>query len=224
MSRPVVAVVDTGVDDALALVVAARHPALELRGVVCSAGNVSLERVLANTHYVLEMLDARVPVAAGADRRLTGRRFAGRDVHGPDGLAGLGPRDSRVMLHRSMRPAAELATVDVVIVCLGPATSLVGLPLGRVVASYARPGQANYEMDPLAARSVEVENADVPEHPISVDPAEGPLGELVAGLLTHQVRRGAGLGDAAVMLRLAEPDLRPPHWAHRVQSLAAARG
>ena len=223
MSLPVVAVVDTGVDDALALVVAARHPALDLRGVLCTAGNVPLERVLANTHHVLSLLDVRAPVAVGAARRLNGLRFAGRSVHGPDGLAGLGPQDGPVTSDRVVLAAAELVTPDVVVVSLGPLTSLVGLPVGRVVASYARPGEANHEMDPPAARSVAAEKADVPDHPVSITPGEGPLGELVADLLRHQARRAAGLGDAAVMLGLAEPSLGPQHWTHRVQLLAAGR-
>lgn len=223
MSLPVVAVVDTGVDDALALAVAARHPALDLRGVVCTAGNVPLERVLANTHYVLDLLDARVPVAVGAARSLDGLRFAGRSVHGPDGLAGLGPRDEPPASGRVVAAAAELITPGTVVVCLGPLTSLVGLPVGRVVASYARPGEANHEMDPPAARSVAAEYADVPDHPVSITTGEGPLGELVTSLLRHQARRATGLGDAAVMLGLAEPGLEPHHWAHRLQLLAAAR-
>ncbi|HEX6335569.1 MAG TPA: nucleoside hydrolase [Jiangellaceae bacterium] len=222
MSLAVVAVVDTGVDDALALVVAARHPALDLRGVVCTAGNVPLERVLANTHYMLDLLDARVPVAVGAVRSLDGLRFTGRSVHGPDGLAGLGPRDEPPASGR-VGAAAELITPDTVVVCLGPLTSLVGLPVGRVVASYARPGEANYEMDPPAARSVAAEYADVPDHPVSITTGDTPLGELVAGLLRHQARRATGLGDAAVMLGLAEPGLGPQHWTRRLQRLAAAR-
>jgi inosine-uridine nucleoside N-ribohydrolase len=216
-------VVDTGVDDALAVVVAARHPALDLRGVVCTAGNVPLERVLTNTHYVLDLLDARVPVAVGAARRLNGLRFANRSVHGPDGLAGLGPPAEPAASNHVVLTAAELVTPDVVVICLGPLTPLVGLPVGRVVASYAHPGEANYEMDPSAARSVAAENADVPDHPVSITPGESPLGELVAGLLYHQAHRAAGLGDAAVMLGLAEPSLGPQHWTRRVQLLAAER-
>jgi hypothetical protein len=76
-------------------------------------------------------------------------------------------------------------------------------------------------MDPSAARSVAAEKADVPDHPVSITPGESPLGELVAGLLYHQAHRAAGLGDAAVMLGLAEPRLGPQHWTRRVQLLAA---
>ncbi|HSI92242.1 MAG TPA: nucleoside hydrolase [Jiangellaceae bacterium] len=236
MSRRIVAVVDTGVDDALALVVAVRHPALDLRGVVCTAGNVPLTRVLANTRYVLDLLGATVPIAAGAERRMDGERFGDRSVHGPDGLAGLGPAGepapdpvvrpdkSNATGQRVVRPdTSEIVTPEDVVVSLAPLTPLVGVPAGRIVAAYARPGQANYEMDPVAAALVDVEHLDVPDHAVEISHGETPVGELVAGLVRHQVGRGAGLGDAAVMLALAEPRLDPREWAGRVHDLAAAR-
>ncbi len=232
MSLAIVTVVDTGVDDALALVVAARHPALDLRGVVCTGGNVPLPRVLTNTKYVLDLLDAKVPIAIGAARSLDGRPYGDRSVHGPDGLAGLGPPDEPAP-DRLVRTGRDNAAVqrlvrpdnsqEIVVVSLGPLTPLVGVPAARIVAAYARPGQANYEMDPNAAAQVAVEPVDVPDHPVPIAPGATPLGDLVAGLLRHQVRRGAGLGDAAVMLALAEPDLDPQQWAPCMQSLAAGR-
>ncbi|HEU4541877.1 MAG TPA: nucleoside hydrolase [Jiangellaceae bacterium] len=242
MSLPIVAVVDTGVDDALALVVAARHPAVDLRGVVCTAGNVPLPRVLANTQYVLDLIGAKAPVAVGAAHRLDGGRFGDRSVHGPDGLAGLGPPDAPTWLRvvgaeprNTAGPAvvrldksgeiavADLVTPDTFVVSLGPLTPLVGVPAGRIVASYSRRGEANYEMDPAAAEAVAVDHADVPDHPVPITPGEGPVGELVRGLLRHQRHRGAGLGDAAVMLHIAEPDLDRGRWARRLQTLAARR-
>jgi hypothetical protein len=219
VSIAIVTVVDTGVDDALALVVAVRHPALDLRGVVCTGGNVPLPRVLTNTRYVLGLLDAEVPIAVGAERRLDGRPFGDRSVHGPDGLAGLGPPDDPPD-GTSAPTAADLITPDAVVVSLAPLTPLVGVPAGRIVASYARPGQGNYEMDPAAAAAVVVEHSDVSDHPVRITPGGTPVGELVTGLLRHQARRAKSTGDAAVLLNLAEPELDPRQWARSVQSLA----
>ncbi len=240
MSSAIVMVVDTGVDDALALIVAVGHPALDVRGVVCTGGNVPLPRVVANTRYVLGLLDASVPIAIGAERRLDGRPFEIRTVHGPDGLAGLGPPveepaplpvvrpDSNNIpgqppVRPDNRQVAELISQETLVVSLAPLTPLVGVPAGRIVASYARPGQANYQLDPEAAAQIRVEHCDVTEHPMRFAPAETPVGRFVTGLLRHQARRGTGIGDAAVLLRLAEPDLDPRDWALRVQSLAAGR-
>ncbi|MEH6782047.1 MAG: nucleoside hydrolase, partial [Rhodoglobus sp.] len=63
--------VDTGIDDALALMLAVRHPGVNLRAVTCVAGNASLEQVVRNTLMVLDAAGAGpVPVAAGANRPL----------------------------------------------------------------------------------------------------------------------------------------------------------
>lgn len=231
MTLPVVPVVDTGVDDALALVVAARHPALRLCGVICTAGNVPLGRVVTNTSYVLDLLGVQVPRATGAARRLDGAEFAIRNVHGADGLAGLGPPAAAAVATAPRVTSSGRAVVppEAVVVSLGPLTSVAELPPRRVVASYARPGEANHVMDPAAAALVTVEYVDVAPYPLklSADPARRPkpatkLGRLVHGLLAHQAGRGAGLGDAAVMLSLAEPSLDPAHREGRVRALAEA--
>lgn len=90
MPTPVILDVDTGVDDALALLFAVAHPELELLGVSCVAGNASLERVIENTLRVLALAGATdVPVAAGAHRPLIEPARDAGHVHGADGLAGV---------------------------------------------------------------------------------------------------------------------------------------
>lgn len=216
----VVLVVDTGVDDALALVVAARHPALTLVGAVATAGNVSLPLALANTRTVLAALDVDVPLAGGSARRSDGSAFPPRGGHGIDGLAGLGlARSGPDLRCSSVPPVAELLAdlaPGALLVSLGPLTPLLGLPPRRVLAVAARPGEANHTMDPHAAQRVRAwpHLSDDPGPfvvPVPVDverlPRRGCAG-LVRHLLLHQQRRGAGLGDAGALLRLAaaEPD------------------
>jgi pyrimidine-specific ribonucleoside hydrolase len=41
--------VDTGVDDAFAVLFAAMHPAINLIGVTCVDGNTNVDQVIANT-------------------------------------------------------------------------------------------------------------------------------------------------------------------------------
>lgn len=90
MAVPVILDVDTGVDDALALLFAVAHPELDLIGVSCVAGNASLERVVENTLRVLTLAGAPdVPVAAGAQRPLIESPRDASHVHGVDGLAGV---------------------------------------------------------------------------------------------------------------------------------------
>jgi pyrimidine-specific ribonucleoside hydrolase len=83
--------VDTGVDDACALLLAALHPGVELRAVTCVGGNASVDEVVANTLKVLDVAGRpEVPVARGAPRPLLEPVGHARHVHGADGMADLG--------------------------------------------------------------------------------------------------------------------------------------
>lgn len=88
---PVVLDVDTGVDDACALLLAALHPALDLRAVSCVGGNAPVDDVVRNTLLVLETAGRTdVPVARGAERPLLEAPVDARHVHGDDGMGDLG--------------------------------------------------------------------------------------------------------------------------------------
>ena len=58
--------VDTGTDDAIALMLAVRHPDLELVGVTTVNGNNPVDACTDNTLRVLDLLGAEVPVHEGA--------------------------------------------------------------------------------------------------------------------------------------------------------------
>jgi inosine-uridine nucleoside N-ribohydrolase len=58
--------VDTGTDDAIALMLAVRHPDLELVGATTVNGNNPIEHCTDNTLRVLDLLGADVPVHEGA--------------------------------------------------------------------------------------------------------------------------------------------------------------
>lgn len=245
MPRPVVLVVDTGVDDALALVVAARHPHLDLRAVVATGGNTGLGRVLANTAHVLGLLECAVPIAAGPAVRRDGTAFPPRLGHGPDGLAGAGP--PLPLDPESLPSPGGVLAPGAVLVSLGPLTAVADLvapeagaaPVAAgapvpVLAACARPGEANHAMDPSAAADVERsgvrlahdggEAFSAPGVPAGVAEAMArsadPVTALAGTLLLHQSGRGAGLGDAGVVLRLAEPGIAADDAAARLVELA----
>lgn len=88
---PVIIDCDTGVDDALALLFAVRHPALDLRAVTCVAGNTDVDGVVRNTLTVLEQAGAPdIPVGRGAERPLLEPARSATHVHGVDGMGDLG--------------------------------------------------------------------------------------------------------------------------------------
>ncbi|MEV1061540.1 nucleoside hydrolase [Streptomyces sp. NPDC050263] len=87
---PVIIDCDTGVDDALALLFAVRHPGLDVRAVTCVAGNTDVDGVVRNTLTVLEQAGAAdIPVARGAARPLI-EPARSAPVHGQDGMGDLG--------------------------------------------------------------------------------------------------------------------------------------
>ena len=84
--RPVILDVDTGIDDMIALLIAATAPELNLRGVTCVAGNVEIHHVARNTGKLLRMVGrGDVPVSIGAARPLQRRLRTAPDTHGPTG-------------------------------------------------------------------------------------------------------------------------------------------
>lgn len=86
-ATPLIIDVDTGVDDALALLLALSSPEVELVGISTVAGNVPLHRTTDNTLRLLQWAGrADVPVYAGAERPLVRDAVAAADVHGTTGL------------------------------------------------------------------------------------------------------------------------------------------
>ena len=84
--RPVILDVDTGIDDMIALLIAATAPELNLRGVTCVAGNVEIHNVARNTGKILRMVGrGDVPVSIGAAKPLMRRLRTAPDTHGPTG-------------------------------------------------------------------------------------------------------------------------------------------
>ena len=132
MPIPLILDVDTGVDDALALMLAARHPQVDLRAVTCVAGNAPVEKVVANTLYVLDTAGAgEVPVARGAARPLLASPQHAEHVHGADGLGGFSrPSDRRastlsaVELLRHQLLAAVGTGERITLVPLAPLTNI----------------------------------------------------------------------------------------------------
>jgi purine nucleosidase len=118
---------DPGVDDALALLLLASRPDVEIVAVGSVHGNVPATLAAGNALRVLEVLDLpHIPVAVGADVPLSGAEntFTALHVHGPDGLGGFaGPSPDR-------RPTTESAAEQIVRYACARPGELVLLALG----------------------------------------------------------------------------------------------
>jgi purine nucleosidase len=141
--RPVILDVDTGIDDMVALLIAATAPELNLRGVTCVAGNVEIHHVARNTGKILRMVGrGDVPVSIGAARPLHRRLRTAPDTHGPTGtgyveLTGedpaLGSTDyTAVPAPRYLAAHLQRHPGALTIVALGPLTNLASAALNGV--------------------------------------------------------------------------------------------
>ena len=84
---PVIMDVDTGVDDAIAILHALASDKLDVLGITTVGGNQTLEKTTRNTLAVLELLGRTdIPVAAGATGPLVRPLHTAASVHGESGL------------------------------------------------------------------------------------------------------------------------------------------
>src|SRR4051794_19092711 len=128
MPQPVIIDCDPGHDDAMALMLAAASPEVELVAVTTVAGNQTLDKVTANAIRVLDVLGADdIPVAAGADRGLIHAAESASEVHGETGLDGPDlPPPSREPepLHAVELLAQKLRERPLTLIPIGPLTNI----------------------------------------------------------------------------------------------------
>lgn len=127
---PVILDVDTGIDDAFAILFAARHPSIKLLGITCVDGNTNLSQVVKNTLLVLDAAGAKdIPVALGATRPLIEKSQYAEHVHGRDGMGDLGLKpskrgiDSRSAIEL-LRDLIEQSPEPVTLVPVAPLTNI----------------------------------------------------------------------------------------------------
>lgn len=175
---PLILDVDTGVDDALALLYAVASPEVELVAATCVAGNVPLDDVTRNTLAVLEAGGrGDVEVAAGAAAPLGREHVPFPVVHGERGLGRAEPPEPRA--RASDRAAADAIAAmarerpgEIQLIATGPLTNVAlalreepRLPqllrgFALMGGAFARGGnvtpaaEANIWVDPLAAAEV----------------------------------------------------------------------
>ncbi len=119
---------DTASDDAVALIMALREPAVEVIAITVVAGNVPLAQGSRNARYTVERCGAEVPVYEGAERPLRREPCTATFFHGEDGLGDRGyppPRRPAAPGHAVPALVAGIrAHPGLVLVTLGPLTNI----------------------------------------------------------------------------------------------------
>jgi purine nucleosidase len=168
--------VDTGVDDAVALVYLLASADADLVGIASTGGNIHVEQVCANNLGLLELCRApTIPVSKGADEPLCGNWPHHSKFHGPKGLgyAELPRTDRRLTGYDATEAwvaAAHAHPGDLIGLVTGPLTNLAlalraepALPallrrlviMGGAFGDDANPmAEWNIRVDPEAASEV----------------------------------------------------------------------
>lgn len=175
MAQKVAIIADPGIDTSFAVALALHDPAIDVVGLIASAGNVEATQATHNVHTLINQIDVpkwpRVGAALPVDYEIDGTK-----LHGPDGLGGIAVPP--ISLHQPMpgdKLLVELVRAhpkEITIAVLGPLTMLAraldrdpDLPhlVDRIVimgGSWHEPGNASavsefhFYCDPVAARRV----------------------------------------------------------------------
>jgi inosine-uridine nucleoside N-ribohydrolase len=132
--RRVVLDCDPGHDDALAILLAAASPALELEAITIVAGNQTLDKVALNARRVCSVAGITdVPIAAGRDRPLRRDPIIADDIHGVSGLDGVDWDDPTVEL--DPRAGVDLLVERALVPDPRPLTVVATGPLTNVAAA-----------------------------------------------------------------------------------------
>lgn len=119
---------DTASDDAVALIMALRHPDVELLAITTVAGNMDVQQATRNALYTAELCGSAVPVFMGAEKPLRRPACRAEWFHGKDGLGEHGFSPSWRKPESRSAIDAIIDTIEahpgVVLVTLGPLTNI----------------------------------------------------------------------------------------------------
>ena len=226
---------DTGVDDAVAIALAANCPEFELLAITTVAGNAPVDACTRNCLLLTGLLGLDVPVSRGAEAPLAKELLTAPEVHGEDGLGGaIGTLPEPAGAATEERAADLLTRLprehpgEITLVTTGPLTNVANalaadpdaLALYRRVVSMGGAfncpgntgpvGEFNVYVDPEAAAAVFSAVLDV-----TLVPLDATTGAILsrASLEAHALaacpsRNEPGMNLAAIMYRAIDYYMR----------------
>ncbi len=130
MKHKIILDCDPGHDDAIAILLAAHHPDIDLLAITTVAGNQSVEKTTRNALKVCSLANIRhVPIAKGMDRPLLRPARHAPDIHGESGMDG--PHIPEPDIELDSRHGVDLlielllnSNGDITLVPTGPLTNI----------------------------------------------------------------------------------------------------
>jgi len=126
---PIILDCDPGHDDALAMILAAKNPALKLLGITTVSGNGGISKVTLNARRIATLANIDVPIAEGAGKSILGAFEEANDIHGESALDGaelpepkieLSPLHAVDLIARLIRESDKSVTL----IATGPLTNI----------------------------------------------------------------------------------------------------
>jgi inosine-uridine nucleoside N-ribohydrolase len=127
--------VDTGIDDAVAIIMALQSPEIEVIGITTVSGNVTARSAALNTLGILRLMnkESKIPVLVGASRPLSKKIVRAEEVHGKKGLGNIRLQRDTAFLHKRgafdfiSETLANYRRDEVALVATGPLTNVARL-------------------------------------------------------------------------------------------------
>lgn len=130
MKEKVIFDTDPGIDDALALLLLAASPEVELRAITVTHGNTSQEKCLRNALQLVELAGIQdVPVIRGATEPLVKELSVAEETHGDGGLGYAVLPPSKVVAHATCAHDVIIQEIEknpgeITILAVGPMTNV----------------------------------------------------------------------------------------------------
>src|SRR5919202_5317105 len=133
MPARVIMDVDTGIDDAIAILMALQSPEIEIVGITTVSGNVSARMAGLNTLGILNIMGKQleIPVMQGAAMPLSKKKIVhAEEVHGKKGLGNINLEYNQALLrkgkisHFMSRILANYRKKEVALVATAPLTNI----------------------------------------------------------------------------------------------------
>ena len=124
--------VDTGLDDAIAIIMALQSPEIEIIGITTVSGNVTARAAALNTLGILRVMgkESKIPVLKGASRPLSKKIVHAEEVHGKKGLGNITLKCNPALLQKRdvydfiSETLANYRKGEVALVATGPLTNI----------------------------------------------------------------------------------------------------
>jgi inosine-uridine nucleoside N-ribohydrolase len=124
--------VDTGIDDAIAIIMALQSPETEIIGITTVSGNVTAKAAALNTLGILRKMgkESKIPVMKGASKPLSKKIVHAEEVHGEKGLGNITLQCNPALLQKGnvsdfiSETLANYRRGEVALVATGPLTNI----------------------------------------------------------------------------------------------------